>query len=288
MKKALKIILSVIGIAVLCLMILGQIAKTTMKPAMETASQKSEFARIIERADRDCPIPAAMGKGAVTGIKLENDYVTYYLAYDQDFRNVLSSLKDDRKAKEGLLMCFLCINAQGNNQGDLLMDLLIRFNYGLRVVVTESATGRFECSATVDEIKSLRERYQLNPHEALYNLLSLSIESERESLPMELDEGMVMTDYQLDDDNIVIVIVVDEDIYSVDEMYNNSEIIKASMIDEGLNNAESKALLDMCKVSHTGLVYRIIGNHTHKEFDVGISSDEIREIIKTPDVLNIH
>lgn len=287
MKKALKIILSVIGIALLCLMILGQIAKTAMKPVMETASQKSEFARMIERADRDCPIPAAMGKGAVTGIKLENDYVTYYLAYDQDFRNVLSSLKDDKKAKEGLLMCFLCINAQGNNQGDLLMDLLIRFNYGLRVVVTESATGRFECSATVDEIKSLRERYQLNPHEALYNLLSLSIESERESLPMELDEGMVMTDYQLDDDNIVIVIVVDEDIYSIDEMYNNSEIIKASMIDEGLNNAESKALLDMCKVSHTGLVYRIIGNRTHKEFDVGISSDEIRRIVKTPNVVNI-
>lgn len=287
MKKALKITLSVIGIALLCLMILGQIAKTAMKPAMETASQKSEFARMIERADRDCPIPAAMGKGAVTGIKLENDDVTYYLAYDKDFRNVLSNLKDERKAKDGLLMCFLCINAQGNNQGDLLMDLLIRFNYGLRVVVTESATGRFECSATVDEIKSLRERYQLNPHEALYNLLSLSIESERESLPMELDEGMVMTDYQLDDDNIVIVIVVDEDIYSIDEMYNNSEMIKASMIEEGLNDAESKALLDMCKVSHTGLVYRIMGNRTHKGFDIGISSDEIRRIVKTPEVVNI-
>jgi len=287
MKKALKITLSVIGIALLCMMILGQIAKTAMKPAMETASQKSEFARMIERADRDCPIPAAMGKGAVTGIKLENDYVTYYLAYDKDFRNVLSSLKDDRKAKEGLLMCFLCINAQGNNQGDLLMDLLIRFNYGLRVVVTESATGRFECSATVDEIKTLRERYRLNPHEALYNLLSLSIESERESLPMELDEGMVMTDYQLDDDNIVIVIVVDEDIYSIDEMYNNSEMIKASMIEEGLNDAESKALLDMCKVSHTGLVYRIMGNRTHKGFDIEISSDEIRRIVKTPEVVNI-
>ena len=77
MKKALKITLSVIGIALLCLMILGQIAKTAMKPEMETVSQKSESARMIERADRDCPIPAAMGKGEVTGIKLENDYVTY-------------------------------------------------------------------------------------------------------------------------------------------------------------------------------------------------------------------
>ena len=287
MKKVLKIILSVIGIALLCMMIVGRIAMTAMKPSSETTTQKSEFARMVERADKDCPIPVAMGKGAVTGIKLENGYVTYYLAYDQQFRNVLSGLKNDRKAKEGLLMCFLCINAQGNNQGDMMMDLLIRFNCGLRVVVTESATGRFEFSATVEEIKSLRERYQLNPHEALYNLLSLSIESEKESLPMEIDEGMVMTDYLLDDDNIVVVIMVDEEIYSVGEMYNNSELIKASILEEGLSNAESKALFDMCKMSHTGLVYRIMGDSTQNGFEIEISSDEIRRIVKTPDTVNI-
>ena len=287
MKNALKITLSLIGIAILFLMIIQQIAKTTMKPSMASDYQKSEFASMIKRADRDCPIPVAMGKGAVTGIKLEDGFVTYYLSYDKDFRIDISNLDDEKKVKEGMLMCLLCFNAQGSNQGDLMMDLLIRFNCGLRIIVTESATGRFECGATVDEIKTLRERYHLNPHEALYNLLSLSIEAERESLPMEIDEGMVMTNYQLDDENIVVIIMVDEDIYSIDEMNNNSEIIKASMIEEGLNNVESKALLDMCKVSHTGLVYRIIGNHTHNGFDVKITSDEIRRIVKTPDVVNI-
>lgn len=298
MKKALKIILSIIGIVLLCLMILGQIAKYSMNSEMEetnlnseffklSTAKKSEFARMIERADRDCPIPVAMGKGEITSIKLEDGFVTYYLSYDQSLRNVISGLNDKRKVKEGLLMSFLCTNAQGNNQGNLIMDLLIRFNYGLRIVITESANGAFECSATVDEIKSLRKRYQLNPHEALYNLLSLSIESERENLPMEIGEGMVMQDYLLDSDNIVIVITVDEDIYSVEEMYNNSDLIKVSMIEEGINNAESKALLDLCKVSHTGLVYRIIGNQTLKEFDVEISSDDICRFVQTPDVVNI-
>jgi hypothetical protein len=77
MKRFFKITFSIIGIIFLCLMIFGQIAKTVMKPTMERESQRAEFARMIERADRDCPIPAAMGKGAVTGIKLENGYVTY-------------------------------------------------------------------------------------------------------------------------------------------------------------------------------------------------------------------
>jgi len=185
------------------------------------------------------------------------------------------------------VMCFLCINAQGGNQGDLMMDLLIKFNYGLRLVVTESAKGSFEYKATVDEIKTLRKRYQINPHEALYNLMSLSIESERENLPMVLEEGMVMTDYKLVSDNIVIVIVVDENIYSVDEMYNNLDLIKTSMIEEGCNNPESKALLDMCKVSHTGLIYRIVGNRSNKKFDVKISSDEIRRVVNVPNMVNV-
>ena len=287
MKKFFKKTLSIIGVVFLCLMIIGQITKPFVKSNVEKDKQRLEFNRMVERADRDCPIPAVMGKGAVTGIKLENGFVTYYLSYDKDFLNLLSRLNDDEKAKEGIMMCFLCVNAQGSNQGDLLMDLLIKFDYGLRVVITESAVGRFECSATADEIKSLRERYKLNPHEALYNLLLISIEAERASLPIKLDEGMFMTDYKLEDEDIAITILMDENIYSIEEMYDNKELIKASMIEEGLSDPESKALFDMCKVSHTGLVYRICGNLSSKHFDIRITSNEIRRFVPTPSNVNI-
>lgn len=287
MKKFFKVLFSAIGILFLGLMILGQIAKTALKPSIEKASEKSEFARMIERADRDCPIPAAMGKGAVTGIKLENGFVTYYLSYAPDFLNVLSRVSNEKKVKEGLLMCFLCINAQGNSQGDLLMDLLIKFDYGLRVIITESANGRFECSATSDEIKSLREKYNLNPHEALYNLLSISIEAERSSLPIELDEGFLLTDYRLEGENIVVCLQIDENLYSIDDLSSNKVLVKESMFEEGLKDPESKALLDMCKVSHSGLKYHFTGNHSQKAFEVELSSNEIRRIVQTPATLNI-
>ena len=287
MNKFVKKTLSGIGIVFLCLMILGQIAKTAMKPAMEKTSRHSEFARMVDKANRNCPIPVAMGKGAVTHIKLEDGYLTYYLSYSSDFLNVISRFNNDNKVKEGLLMCFLCLNGQGNNNGNLLMDLLIRFNYGLRIVITESATGRFDYKASVDEIKSLRKKYQFNPHEALYNLLSLSIEAERSSLPMVIDNGMLMTDYRLEGDNVAIIIQVDEAIYSIDEMHENSSLIKASMINEGINNPDSKALLDLCKVSHTGLIYRMYGNQSNSKFEVEITSDEIRSFVQTPSNINI-
>lgn len=268
-------------------MIFAQVVKTVMKPTIAQSKEKSEFAAAVERADRDCPIPAALGKGEVTGIKLEDGYVTYYLRYDNDSQNLMSSLGNDAKAKEALLMCFLCINAQGNNQGNLLMDLLIRENCGLKVVITESATGHYECKASVDDIKSLRERYQLNPHEALYNLLSLSIESQRINLPMQVDEGMTMTDYKLEGDNIVITMQIDENLYSISGMRSNRSLIKSSMIEEGLKDPESKALFDMCKVSHTGLTYQIVGNRSHDEFVITIPSNEIREFTQTPSNVNI-
>lgn len=282
MKRFFKITFSVVGIIFLCLMILGQIAKTVMKPTMEKESQRAEFARMIERADRDCPIPAAMGKGAVTGIKLENGYVTYYLAYDSDFINILSRIEDKNKVKEGILMCLLCINAQGSSQGDLVMDLLAKFGYGIRVVITESATGRFDFKANVDEINTLREKFQLNPHEALYNLLSISIEAERTSLPLKLDEGFLLTDYSLEGENIAITIQLDENLYSIDTMASNRELVKESMFEEGLSDPSSKALLDMCKVSHSGLKYIFTGKQSHKSFDVLLSSNEIRKIVQTP------
>lgn len=283
MKKFFKII----GITFLCLMIVGQIVRTVMRPAMQRSMEKTAFERMIERADKDCPIQVALGKGALTGIKLENGFVTYYLSYDNDFRNILSTLRDEDKIKEGIIMCFLCINAQGNNNGDLVMDILIRENCGLKVIVTESATGRFECCATVDEIKSLRNRFRLNPHEALYNLLTLSVEAERSSLPMQIDEGMYMSDYQLDSDNIIITIKLDESIYSIDNMIGNRNLMKATILSEGQRDPDSKAFLDLCKVSHTGLVYVIKGNRTHKSFDIVISSDEIRQTVKTPSNLHI-
>jgi hypothetical protein len=196
-------------------------------------------------------------------------------------------MSNDKKVKEGLLMCFLCINAQGGNQGDLLMDLLERFGYGIRVIITESANGRFECSASTSEIKSLREQYNLNPHEALYNLLALSIEAERIHLPIVLDEGFVLTDYKLEADNIVVCIQIDEDQYSIDEMSSNKELVKEAMFEEGLKDPESKALLDMCKVSHSGLKYSFMGNRSYRTFEIVLSSNEIRKIVPTPSNVNI-
>ena len=194
---------------------------------------------------------------------------------------------NQEKVKEALLMCFLCLNGQDDNQGNLLLDKLVEENCGLKIVIRNSAKGKFECSATVQDIMSLRRRFELDPHEALYSLLAMSMEAERVNLPMQIEEGIVMTDYNLDGENIVITAEMDENLYSIDELNANISAIKSSMIKDGVNDADSKALFDLCKVSHTGLVYRYVGNHSLRQCNVVITSDEIRRLVPTPSNVNI-
>lgn len=277
MKKVLKIT----GIVFICLIVLGNIARMITRPMYENS-----FAAQVACANRNCPIPVALGNGAVTAIHLENGFLTYYLAYDNPFYNLVSSV-DQEKVKEALLMCFLCLNGQGGNQGDVLMDKLVEENFGLKIIISSSAKGKFECSATMNEIQSLRKRFELDPHEALYSLLSMSMEAERANLPMQIEEGIRMTNYSLDGENIVITAEMDESLYSIDELNKNINAVKNSMIENGVKDADSKALLDLCKVSHTGLVYRYVGNNTHKQCNIVISSDEIRRLVPTPSNVNI-
>ena len=83
MKKVLKIT----GIVFVCLIVLGNIARIITRPMYENS-----FAAQVARANQDCPIPVALGNGAVTAIHLENGFLTYYLSYDNPFYNLIKSI----------------------------------------------------------------------------------------------------------------------------------------------------------------------------------------------------
>lgn len=66
MKKFFKILFSTIGIIFLCLLIIAEVMKNIARPTRERpvhkssyvmlAPNKSEFARMVERADKEYPI----------------------------------------------------------------------------------------------------------------------------------------------------------------------------------------------------------------------------------------
>lgn len=278
MKKVLK----VVGWTFLGLLVVGNLIKLIGKPIYENS-----FTAQVAKANRDCPIPIGGGAGEVAEISIDGRFVLYRLNYRTQYYNAMTMAQSQNEIKEVLMMALLCMNGQGNNQGDVLVDKLIEEGFGLRFVITDDTGRRFECSATDQELEEMRHSYNQNPHEAMHRLLELQMAMERTSLPVRIDDGIMMTNYDLNDDNIIITIEMDEGLYSIDDCRANSEQIKSTMISEGLHDPQSKSLFDLCKVSHTGLVYRIKGSRGQKQFDILITSNEIQQFDITPSTLNI-
>ena len=105
---------------------------------------------------------------------------------------------------------------------------------------------------------------------------------------MQIDEGMVMTGMKLEDNNIVVTVKMEEKLYDLDVLEESSAELAASMLDEAnAGDPELGALFDLCKVSHSGLIYRVIGSKSNRLVDMGLSSEYIRKGRKTPPQVNI-
>ena len=98
-----------------------------------------------------------------------------------------------------------------------------------------------------------------------------------------------MTGMTIRDNNIVVMVGIDESLYDLDAF----KVVSDEFADNILNEANSGdpelgALLDLCKISHTGLTYRMIGNYSKKYCDMNISSEQIGQHRITPPQVNIH
>ena len=242
----------------------------------------------IRMANASCPIPLANGVGCVSSITLEGNLVTYMISFQNDYYQAIERAVTNERGKEALLLSTFLLNAQ-NGKGDMMTELLINEGLGVKLIIESlSSSKHFECSLTADEFKTERAKIDMNPQEAMKRCLDIQVEITSAALPMEIDEGMTMTGYRLIDETIITTIVVDENLYSISQMTSNKPLIKEAMLEEGIKDPSSKATLDLCKISHTGLRYHIVGNLSHQSFDVDITSQEIVDFVETPSTLNIH
>lgn len=278
MKKAIKII----GGIFLALIVIGNIAKLVAKPSYENSIESQ-----IKRANRDCPIPVANGIGQVTSITLEDNSLTYRIDYRPGHVNIDAFKNNPDATRAMFYLSFVCLQAQGSYVEKMINDLVSK-GIGLKVVVSDGTWEQFASIMTPEYIARMKREVDLNPSEALHEALELKLAIETTGLPAQIDEGMVMTGMKLEGNNIVVSIDMSEDIYDLDILEESSSELAMSLLSEAnAGDPELGALFDLCKVSHSGLVYRAIGSKTNKHVDMGLSSEQIRKGRKTPSQVNI-
>ena len=90
--------------------------------------------------------------------------------------------------------------------------------------------------------------------------IQLSIDQVKASCPMDVDDGLTMTDVNLIDGYVTYVYQCDEDVYDFDILTNQKPAVKEAVIAELKGQAETdknvKAFLAALKQSETGLIYQ--------------------------------
>lgn len=184
-------------------------------------------------------------------------------------------------------LSFVCLQAQGSYVEKMMSELVVN-GIGLRVVVADGTGEQFTSVMTPEYIARMKREVNINPSEALHEALELKLAIETTGLPAQIDEGMVMTGMKLEGNNIVVYVKMSEELYDLDVLNESSAELAASMLDEAnAGDPELGALFDLCKVSHSSLVYRAIGSKTNRHVDMGLSSEQIRKWRKTPSQVNI-
>ncbi len=278
MKKTLKII----GILFLILMGLGSLTKAIVKPVAADSLEVQ-----IRRANRDCPIPVANGVGQVSSISLEDGFIVYKLDYKPEYINIDVYRNNPEATRDMFYLAFLCVNGQGGHS-DMMSNELIKRGLGLRIVASNGVSS-FTSELSPTYIKEMQNRINVNPTEALNSALKLKFETENCTFPIKIDEGMILKGLGLEDNNIIVEVEIDENLYDLSSFAAVSDEFANNIIAEANNgDPEMGALLDLCKISHTGLTYRMIGNRSESYCDMNVPSRLIRQNRIVPQQVNIH
>lgn len=277
-----KITLKIIGCIFLALIVIASIVQLGASPSFENSLEIR-----VKRANRDCPIPVANGIGQVTSITLEDNSLTYRIDFRSGYINIDAFKNNPDATRAMFYLSFVCLQAQGSYVEKMMTELFAK-GIGVKIIVSDGAGEQFTSSMTPEYIARMKREVSLNPSEALHEALELKFALETTGFPMEIDEGMVMIGMKLEDNNIVVTVKMSEEVYDLDVLNESSAELAASMLNEAnAGDPELGALFDLCKISHSGLIYRVIGSKTNRQVDIGLSSEYIRKVRKTPSQVNI-
>jgi hypothetical protein len=109
--------------------------------------------------------------------------------------------------------------------------------------------------------------------------IQLSIDQVKASCPMDVDEGLTMTDVNLLNGYVTYVYQCDEEVYDFDILTNQKPAVKEAVIAELKGQAETdknvKAFLSALKQSETGLIYQYNIPGAEAPVEVQIEHDEL-------------
>lgn len=232
---------------------------------------KSEFEKTVEKINEECPM--SMGDiGDVTSIRYEKPNLVMTCDINEDYADLSSMKSRPELVKRNALI--MCQNSTGAIKK--LIDMLSKENAGFKIVYRGKASGT-EVSVVItgDEIREGASTDDSSRDPLL--LLRSQIETSNVQMPMQIEDGMTVTKAYLDGDYVVYNVVIDEDMYAVDNIKASKDEVKAN-IKEALGSGDDptmKIFVRFCKNAGKGIAYKYVGNRSGESATVYIGVDEL-------------
>ena len=148
---------------------------------------------------------------------------------------------------------------------------------GFKLVLTTENDETRTIVLESSDIAEILNDTDVTPEESL----NMIIENNKKSCPLDMQNGMVMTDIGLVNGILLTEITVDEDLYSMSVMESNKAIIRQDII-EMIQQEKDMMAVKMAEIllkTNNGMGYIYIGNTSKYAVRLVFTSEELRAIM---------
>ena len=234
-----------------------------------SCDKKSKIKELAEKANSQCPMAINTGCTMVS-ITFDGTDLVYTAEVSEDIFQGITS--------EPAIVKKLSLHFFSNPKEDVreLIKELEKADAGIKFVyVGKDSRKEFPMHFTIDDIKSAMNNptATMSPEERLSQYILIA----NHMFPMDVENGIVITNISMEQGNVVYNATTDEDIVKISDIRSMKNEIYSSMLSEMQTSTDSEIvqMLSLCKDAHANIVYRYVGQKSNESVDIVLPYTEL-------------
>lgn len=246
------------------ILLLGVVAVT----AFPSCGNDYELKGIVESMSSECPTP--IGEWATfENVEYDGNTVCMTMKISDDILDI-----DNIKANE-MVFRQNALNSFANNPNDIfrkVIDAIVKADANLDIVYKNEFGDSYTLHFTAEELAGAQPENGPDPE----MLLKASVDNAKLNVPQYVDEVTILTDMTIEQGYVFYVYECDESMVDMDELAENSELLKSSIVETMKSNDPLiVSFVQQVKDTHRGIASKYVGSTSGKSFVVYLEPDEL-------------
>lgn len=227
-----------------------------------------EMEGYVANFNAECPKVTGL-TSEVTSMAINRQYWTVRMKVNSFGKGFVDDFEEE-KAKD---MAITVIKGFNKDRISAIFNLRV----GLKMVLTTENDETRVIVLEPSDIAEILNDTDSTPEETL----NIYIETNKKSCPLDMQNGMVMTDIELVNGILLSEITVDEDLYSMSAIESNKALLRQDIIEILQQEQDMMAvkMVEMLLKTNNGMGYIYIGNKSKHTVRMVFTSEELRAIM---------